>query len=275
MRNSGRDMTDSLLTLSHDGTSAAIAPQRGAIVTSFRVQDRELLYLDQATFDDRSKNVRGGIPLLFPSPGKLLDDRWKHGQMKQHGFARNVAWTVAAQTESQATLLLGASEETLRGFPWKFTARLTYTIAPSTLTLSFDIANEDSTPMPFAFGLHPYFVVHDKAHARIPTKATRAYDNVAKTIVPFGGFEFTQREVDLHLVDHGSAAAMLDLGDVTIAIDCSPELTRWVVWTLPGKDFICLEPWSAPGNALNTGEGLIVVPPGERHEMTVKFSVKG
>jgi len=91
--------------------------------------------------------------------------------------------------------------------------------------------------------------------------------------VPFGGFDFTRHEVDLHLVDHGGAAAMLDLGDATIAIDCSPELERWVVWTLPGKEFICLEPWSASGNALNTGEGLIVVPPGGRHSMNVRFRV--
>jgi galactose mutarotase-like enzyme len=265
--------TDEQLQLSNADTRVVIAPQRGAIVTSFRVQERELLYLDQATFNDRSKNVRGGIPLLFPSPGKLLDDRWKHGQMKQHGFARNLPWTLEARTDSQATLQLVATDETLRSYPWNFTARLTYAIAPATLILSFEVANVDSTPMPFAFGLHPYFLVHDKARATVPTKATRAYDNVAKTIVPFGGFAFTRAEVDLHLIDHGSAAAMLDRGDTTIAMDGSPEFERWVVWTLPGKEFICLEPWSAPGNALNTGEGLIVVPPGGRHTMTVRFRV--
>lgn len=265
--------TDEQLELSNDGTRVVIAPQRGAIVTSFRVRERELLYLDQATFNDRSKNVRGGIPLLFPAAGKLLEDRWQHGTMKQHGFARNMAWTVAAQSESQVTLLLGANDETLSSYPWKFTASLTYAIEPATLVLSFEVVNEDSTPMPFAFGLHPYFVVRDKAHAKIPTKATRAYDNVAKTIVPFGGFDFTSAEVDLHLVDHGSTSATLDLGDATIAMECSSEFKRWVVWTLPGKEFICLEPWSAPGNALNTGEDLIEVPPGGRHTMTVRFSV--
>lgn len=268
--------TDEQLQLSNEGTRVLIAPQRGAIVTSFRVQEREFLYLDQATFNDRSKNVRGGVPLLFPSPGKLLDDRWEHGEMKQHGFARNLAWSVDARsrTPSQATLTLASSAETLRSYPWKFAASLTYAVSRAELALTFAVANEDSTPLPFAFGLHPYFVVHDKARAKIPTKATRAYDNVAKTIVPFGGFEFTSAEVDLHLVDHGSTAAMLDLGDATIAMECSAEFKRWIVWTLPGKDFICLEPWSAPGNALNTGEGVITVPPGGRHTMRIKFSVK-
>ena len=271
-------MTDSLLTLSHAGTSATIAPQRGAIVTSFRVHERELLYLDQATFNDRSKNVRGGIPLLFPSPGKLYEDRWqqagKSGELKQHGFARTSKWAVEATDASQLTLRLNATDETLRSYPWKFSAQLKYAVTPGTLNLQLDVVNEDATPLPFAFGLHPYFVVHDKARARIPTRATRAYDNVAKTIVPFGGFDFTQHEVDLHLIDHGSASALLDLGDVRIAVDCSPEFKRWVVWTLPGKEFICLEPWSAPGNALNTGEGLIMVPPGQRHTASIRFVVK-
>ena len=45
----------------------------------------------------------------------------------------------------------------------------------------------------------------------------------------------------------------------------SPDFVRWVVWTLAGRDFICLEPWTAPGNALNTNEHLIVLPGGQSH----------
>jgi galactose mutarotase-like enzyme len=29
---------------------------------------------------------------------------------------------------------------------------------------------------------------------------------------------------------------------------------------------VCLEPWTCPGNALNTGERLLVVAPGATHE---------
>src|SRR5207244_12204472 len=107
----------------------------------------------------------------------------------------------------------------------------------------------------------PSFVVADKARARIPSAATRAFDNVTKTVVPFEAFNgllVGRPEVDLHLVDHGQSAATLDLGDGTaIAIRASDELRRWVVWTLGGRDFVCVEPWSAPGDALNTGDSVI------------------
>jgi len=61
--------TGDVLELSDDdGNSAVtIAPARGAIVTRFRVGERDLLFLDESTLADRTKNVRGGIPLLFPS----------------------------------------------------------------------------------------------------------------------------------------------------------------------------------------------------------------
>ncbi|MCI0573314.1 MAG: hypothetical protein L0Y66_21415, partial [Myxococcaceae bacterium] len=44
----------------------------------------------------------------------------------------------------------------------------------------------------------------------------------------------------------------------------SPAYRTLVVWTLPGKDFVCVEPWTAPAGALRSGEGLRHVAPGER-----------
>jgi galactose mutarotase-like enzyme len=266
------------ITLQREHAEVKIAPQRGAIVTSFRVRDRELLYLDQATFNDRSKNVRGGIPLLFPSPGKLENDHWQHagqsGDLNQHGFARNLSWQIdGSVAASRATLAIEADGQTLQVYPWRFSAQVTYSLEPTTLELRFAITNQDTNPMPFALGLHPYFIVHDKARAQVPTPATQAFDNIAKRVVPFDGFDFTNGEVDMHLLDHGSAGATLDVGSDHIDMQCSSEFKRWVIWSVPGKEFICLEPWTAPGNALNTGEDIIVLRPGERRELWVRISV--
>ena len=54
------DAADSLLEL---------APARGGLVTRARIGGVELLYLDDATFHDTGKNVRGGIPICFPIAG--------------------------------------------------------------------------------------------------------------------------------------------------------------------------------------------------------------
>ena len=48
-----------------------------------------------------------------------------------------------------------------------------------------------------------------------------------------------------------------------LEVSGSPELQRWVIWTLAGKEFVCLEPWTGPGDGLNTGRGLLLAAPGE------------
>ncbi len=268
-----------------DGTArsaVSVVPGRGAIVTRFRVGDREILYLDEETLRDPAKNVRGGIPVLFPSPGRLTGDRFVHGgrsgAMKQHGFARELPWetrSVEATDAARATLVLRATDATRAAYPYDFAMAITFSLAGATLRLDVDVENTGAEPLPFAFGLHPYFLVPDagKAAARIATRATRAFDNVEKKTVPFHGFDLTAKEVDLHLVDHGSTESELAWGDgARVAIRASSELTRWVVWTLRGRDFVCVEPWTAPADALNTGESLIELAPGARRALWVELA---
>jgi len=270
-------MPGALIEINAADTAVTIAPFRGALVTSFRVGDRELLYLDQATFADPKQNVRGGIPVLFPSPGKLEGDRWTYGgqqgSMKQHGFARTQEWTVADRQPDSLRLALESNEQTLAQFPWQFRASLTFAVSPARLRLTLKIDNLSNSTLPFDLGYHPYFQVLDKARARIDTAATRAFDNVVKQDVAFQGFDLTQREVDLHLLDHGSSASMLRFADGSrLSLSASPEFQRWVVWTLAGKDFVCLEPWTSPGNALNTREGLIELASGQSRELWVELA---
>jgi galactose mutarotase-like enzyme len=249
-------------------SSVRIAPARGAIVTSFSVNGSELLYLDAATYADPSKNVRGGVPILFPFPGKLAGDTWHRnglqGTMPQHGFARQLAWTVdSPQTPSGASMSLASSAVTLRQYPWPFHATLT----GASLRTTLRVRNSGDSPLPYALGFHPYFQVRDKSSIEIRTHATRAYNNVSKQLESFAGFDFTAPEVDIHLVDHGSDVAALNLGDGSvIAVRASEDFGVWVIWSLMGKEFVCLEPWTAPGDALNTGEGLITLAPGATHE---------
>ncbi len=261
------------------GTSLVhLVPARGAIVTRFAAGGRELLYLDPATLEDPAKNVRGGIPVLFPSPGKLEADRFtrdgQSGAMKQHGFARDLPWEVDKTSTAMARLALGSNDRTRAQYPWDFEAALTFEVAAegARLRLELRVENTGTLPMPFAFGIHPYFLVADKAHAHIATVATRAFDNVTKRQVPFRGFDLTLPEVDLHLLDHGSTESGLTWADGSVVtIRGSAEMTRWVVWTLGGKDFVCLEPWSAPGNALNSGEGLLTIAPGAARELWIEL----
>jgi galactose mutarotase-like enzyme len=265
------------LTLRSGDAEVSLVPQRGAIVSRWRARARDVLYLDEGTLADPAKNVRGGIPLLFPSPGKLESGRFaregKSGEMKQHGFARDLPWTLLERAESTAHLGLASTAATRAQFDWDFRLGLRVLLTESRLRLEVRIENTGGEPMPCAFGTHPYFVVHDKAGARISTHATRAFDNVTGQVVPFKGFDLAHGETDLHLLDHGASESTLSADGHTVTVRGSPEFVRWVVWTQPGKDFVCLEPWTAPGNALNTGVSLLHVAPGDARDLWLELEV--
>jgi galactose mutarotase-like enzyme len=172
IRLSAEQAVGELLTLTCEsaGSQVVIAPRRGGPVTSFSVAGRELLYLDPSTLNDERKNVRGGIPVLFPSPGKLEGDVFRigsrTGSLKQHGFARNLAWTVAETRahadRAEAKLELVSNETTLAGYPWEFRMELGFTLQGTSLSIESRVKNESATIMPFALGYHPYFHVSDK-----------------------------------------------------------------------------------------------------------------
>jgi galactose mutarotase-like enzyme len=270
---------------------AELAPGRGGMITQLTLGGRELFYLDRTTFEEPVVNVRGGAPVLFPSPGKLNGDAWswggKEGTMRQHGFARNLAWTVAATGTEEgawATVTLEATPVTRAQYPWDFHASYTYRLRGPALSVEMTIENRGASPMPFGAGFHPYFAVPDadKSRVVIPTRATRAFDNREKKEVAFTGLDLTAAEVDMHLLDHGSIGqvgghpqtpeARLTLDDLTVVLRGSPEFTHWVVWTLHGRDFVCLEPWTCPGNALNTGDRLILLAPGEARRLSLQIA---
>ncbi|MET0386157.1 MAG: galactose mutarotase [Polyangiales bacterium] len=259
--------------------SVVVAPQRGAIVTSMRVGGRDLLYMQDATLSDPAQNVRGGIPVLFPTPGKLTNDELHWGgrvgtQVKQHGFGRILDWNVLDTPPGGLTLGIQSNAWTMGRFPWNFRAQLELQLELTRLRLRLSVENTDQVPLPMAIGFHPYFHVKHphKPKLQIPTQATQAFDNVQKQVVPFAGFDLAQPEVDLHLLDHGSTQCSLQLPDGgRIELRASDEFKFWVVWTLEKKDFVCVEPWSARADALNTGEDVLEVAPGQTHVSTLEL----
>ncbi|AKQ64093.1 aldose 1-epimerase family protein [Myxococcus hansupus] len=267
--------------LVNGGCRVEVIPSRGAIVTRMCVDGDELLYVDEATVADPAKNVRGGIPVLFPIAGPLPGDTYsvegRTYSLPQHGFARKLPWQVRQADASRLVVALSSSEETLRHFPWRFAARLSFSLVGTRLTLEFEVENQDTRPLPLHLGFHPYFRVPAaaKSQARVDTNATRAWDNWRGREVAFTGLDLTEEEVDLHLKDHSKPGTTLERGPglKPIRLSWSPEYHVLVVWTQRGKDFVCVEPWTAAKGALATGEGLPSVQPGARASLV--FHIEG
>jgi galactose mutarotase-like enzyme len=271
-----------MVVLKDEGSRAEVVPERGALVTRFVVEGEPILFLDESTLADPTKNVRGGIPVLFPAPGVIPGGKYRvdghEYPMRRHGFARDLPWEVRTRETSRVVLALGHSEQTLREFPWRFEALLAVTLVGTALHLSFTAENRDSRPMPLHLGYHPYFHVPqaNKATTSVETDASRAWDNRTGAPVSFTGLDLTGPEVDMHLLDHSLQGTTLERGPGLRPVELawSPSFTTLVVWTLAGRDFVCVEPWTAPGGALQTHQGLLSVAPGATFASEFEISVE-
>ncbi|MEM6352089.1 MAG: aldose epimerase [Cyanobacteria bacterium P01_D01_bin.14] len=270
--------------VSNDQGQFEVVPERGGIVTRWRAFDQEIFYLDEERFKDASKSVRGGIPLLFPICGNTPDDTYTlNGQaysLVQHGFARTSPWQVTAQTEGDEpsiTVSLESSDETRSHYPFTFRLDFVYTLKGNTLEQRYRHTNLTDQPMPFSTGIHPYFAVSDKSQLDIALPSTEYKVKGDPGVNYFSGkFDFSQEEIDYAFVNlTGQTATVTDHGtNLALTISYDSCYSTLVFWTVKGKDFYCLEPWSGPRNAINTGEHLLTAAPGETVETVITMTMK-
>ena len=265
-----------------DQTSLArleIVPERGGIVTRWAIQGQEILYLDQERFQDPTLSVRGGIPILFPICGNLPNNQYTHNQksytLPQHGFAREMPWQVIDQnTDSGAslTLRLTSNSATKKVYPFDFEVDFIYQLQGDHLSITQRYTNLSSEKMPFSTGLHPYFWVKDKSQLSFDIPANILQDHKTLDIRPFDGtFDLSQPEIDAAFkqISRQSASFSDRQRNLTLNLEYSDLYGTLVFWTLQDKDYICLEPWTAPRNALNTGDSLIHLDPQQTIETVV------
>jgi len=256
-----------------------VVPERGAIITRWHLQGEEILYLDEERFANPELSVRGGIPILFPICGNLPDNLYNyHGKdytLKQHGFARDLPWEVIDQDTQDLvslTLVLNSNEHTRQLYPFDFQLVFTYQLKGNTLEIRQRYTNNSATSMPFSTGLHPYFYTLDKTQLQLDIPSTQYQDQRNQTFHEwFGTFDYQSDEIDVKFRDLTDVWATVTDNSRKLHLHLSYDdaYSRLIFWTVKGKDFYCLEPWSAPRNAMNTGEQLIILEPGASLETVV------
>ncbi len=273
-----------VLTDTDAGSSLTVFPDRGGIATSWKVGDRELMYLDAARFTDPALSVRGGFPILFPICGNLPDNAYKIGDTQyslvQHGFARNVPWHVTSQStdgDASLTITLESDAATRAVYPFDFSVSFTYRIRGGELIIDQSYTNKSATPMPFSSGLHPYFQAPAKNSLSFEIPSASYQEKQTGEIHQFAGkFDFSQAEIDAAFTEvTGNIVTVTDASQkLTLTMTSSAEYQTIVFWTVADKDFYCLEPWTGPRNNINTGKDLLHVAPGETLKTSVSFAAK-
>jgi galactose mutarotase-like enzyme len=271
-----------ILTNQDGSARLEVVPERGGIITRWQVQGKEILYLDADRYTHPELSVRGGVPILFPICGNLPDNAYTYEghsySLKQHGFARDLPWQVTDQQAGEAialTVTLVSTEQTRAVYPFDFQVDFTYKIQGNRLMIQQRYTNRSPVTMPFATGLHPYFNVTDKSQLEFDIPGTE-FTTQDKATHPFtGGFDMNQAEIDVlfRQVSRQSASVTDRAEGIRLTMTYDPSYSTQVFWTVKGKDFYCLEPWTAPRNAMNTGENLLSLAAGASLETEVGFSI--
>ena len=104
-------------------------PERGGLITNWVSDGNEILYFDETRFMDKTKSIRGGIPILFPICGNLNTSSSVFGkdylQLTQHGFARDLQWLHSFnENEKSLCFFLNESKKTKKYYPYDFELRI-------------------------------------------------------------------------------------------------------------------------------------------------------
>ncbi|XP_072994625.1 putative glucose-6-phosphate 1-epimerase [Typha latifolia] len=126
----------------------------GACVTSWKVSNgKDLLFVRPDAVFNGKKPISGGIPHCFPQFGP--------GAMQQHGFARNMNWSIANSevSEEDPVVTLELKDDSYSRSMWDFSFQALYkvTLHSKSLSTSLTITNTDKNPFSFSTALHTYF----------------------------------------------------------------------------------------------------------------------
>lgn len=271
-----------ILTDEKSQSQLEVLPKRGGIITKWRINGQEVFYLDEERFKNPEMSIRGGNPILFPICGNLPEDTYtlngKQFTLKQHGFARNLPWEVSEEVTVDHVCLkltLHSNEETKKVYPFDFQVNFTYQLHGNTLTILQEFTNKSSEPMPFSVGFHPYFLTHDKNQLEFDIPSVEFQEKGSPEIHSFNGnFDFSSDEIDVAFNKvSGKSASVTDKDrNLKMTLEYDDNFSTLVFWTVKGKDFYCLEPWSGPRNAMNTGENLTVIEPGATQSAIIRLT---
>ena len=241
MRNEMEKPVSKLETIkTPDGNQISFYPERGGIITSLKFKGEEVLYMDETTLNDQKVSVRGGIPILFPNAGPLESP--KYPNLKQHGFARDSSnWKIQKNNNGfKETLVL--NKETREVFPYDFNFSMEVKFEENgSFTINQIVENlEEKEDLPISMGLHPYF--------KIPQ------DKKGEIKFNFEGGRLIEEQVELwangkpisidnpKIKDLNSVMVIVIPSLGNLVIDASFLYKKIWVWSMPGKDFVCIEP---------------------------------
>jgi aldose 1-epimerase len=285
------------VTIAAGDLEATFLPEIGMLGTSLRVAGNELVDLSEGV-EGYEAGHETGIPLLAPWANRLsgwryqaagvdvdlsgLDLQTDENGLPIHGTMTAASgWEVVAREDARlaARFRYGARPELLAAFPFPHDLEIDARVDGGALRIGTTVTATGDRPVPVAFGWHPYLRLPagDRSSWRLclPARDHRGLDERG---IPTGASKPEPAEAnpvgertfdDLYALGAGHELA-LESGDRRLAVRYEAGYPYAQVYAPPGAEFVCLEPMTAPTNALAEG-GCPLVAPGE--SFTATFSI--
>lgn len=142
-------------TLRNEHMTIAVSAH-GAELKSIVKDGRELMWSGDPLYWERRS------PVLFPFVGATRDRHYRHGgrtyPMGQHGFARDMEFTLIETAPDRLAYELRDSGETRKVYPFPFSLVIAYTLTNSSVGIDYTVTNTGAEPLFFSLGAHPAFV---------------------------------------------------------------------------------------------------------------------
>ncbi len=255
-------------------------PERGGVITNWVSDGKEILYFDEKRFMDKTKSIRGGIPILFPICGKLNTSSSVFGkdflQLTQHGFARDLQWQYSLnENEKSLSLILNESKNTKKYYPFDFELKIEVFLKINCLEFEITIFNKTDNAMPINFGLHPYFNISDFKNLDFIDNPLNCQNQEKNTISStLDELKNINLGVDLLMYTSGRSAFRDKIFKRQVTLNHPYPFDLGVIWTDPPRRMVCLEPWTSPRNAFIDGFRNIMIPSNDKQRFNASIQIK-
>jgi len=250
---------------------AEIALQGAHIFHYALCENEPLLWLSEESEFEFGKAIRGGIPICWPAFGM------NNPSLEQHGFARTSMWELVEakdinEKQTQVTLKLTHSKETLNMWHYKFNLELKITIA-ETLTMELITHNIDDKAFKITQAFHTYFQVSHIKNITISGLDKKPYLDAVKSknCIQDGDITF-DKEIDRVYQKVDKMIVLKDnLKTVKVSNEGSSSVVIWNPWIEKCKrmsfmsdnsyeNFVCIE-------SANAYENFILIKPTLSHKL--------
>ena len=240
--------------------------EHGAELASIRKGSVEYLWQADPMFWGRHS------PVLFPIVGSVWEKRYRvdgrEFELGQHGFARDMDFTMVEGGEDEVRYRLESTEDTLKKYPWPFVLEIAYRLHGNMIDVIWEVSNPGNEDMYFQIGAHPAFnypdydpqtmergfLSFDRSEGleciRIKDRGCVDAETLYPLDIPADGLLPLTREtfdkIDTIMLQDGQIGSVaLYRTDRTPWLKLSFEAPVVGIWSPPGKNapFICLEPW--------------------------------